>query len=92
MQQAVGNRDLDLKREAEDGDAALGGTHTEALVCTTGVSTTTSPESMGSQRSSGMARDGRDWPTDREGTEVGRDRQTVAGSRQPRHREVKPGH
>lgn len=42
----VGSRQLEteLKREAEDGDAALGGTHSEALVHTTGVSPTTSRE------------------------------------------------
>lgn len=52
MQQAVGNRGLDLKREAEDGDAALGGIHIEMLVHTTEVSATTSrePEESKEQR------------------------------------------
>lgn len=56
-QQAVGNRDLDLKREAEHGDAALGGTHSEALVHTTGVSPTTSRE-PGEEKEPRELRDG----------------------------------
>lgn len=48
VQQATGNRDLDLVREAEDGDTALGDINKEALVHSTGVRSL--QKNLGSQR------------------------------------------
>lgn len=61
VQQTTGNGDLDLVREAEDGDAASGGTHTEALVHSTGVRAP--QKNLGSQRRQGQGafRNGQRW-------------------------------
>lgn len=48
VQQANGNRDLDLVVEAEDGDTALGGIYIEVLVHSTGVRSL--QKNLGTQR------------------------------------------
>lgn len=79
-QPTAGKRDLHLVREAKDGDTALSrqrGTspsHRRKVI----LRELGQPQGTGTKGISRMARDGRDWSGDREGTERGRNHQRVA--------------
>lgn len=60
-QSTAGNRDLDLVREAEDGDTALGSIHREALVQATKEGHLKRTWAATGDRNKGHFQDGQRW-------------------------------